>query len=471
MGIQKRIEELILVALISMNVLEMFNLLPGVAGFFKAVMSFTAIGFVLYKVSLSEVFFGVTDKRIDFFLIFSYFTLIISKFVQYCISAYQEAEILQEFFGFIITNAVPGENGFLGFEKIGFIMGVTLLVLISIYVTLKVNFKEPSILSTIHIKNTKFPMTLITLFGFFIIFFNPVMEWFTLVIDTPLVVIVLFVYIFKMHDAGKNMDEEEILFKISDAAETFVEDFISLFHSKKTIFLGISALLALHLVADIGGYMIPYAFSSGSLYSEGTSIAQIFGADKAHITVQSEQIILLFDYILSTLGMMLLLLFPAILWYMVYRNNLGRFPKLILALFYACLVLMVFTPVYTFGRFSEDNIVGVKITANSINDRPFIKYMVIAAVTFIVVLALSYIEVINLFLNYLLAMIGLGFFGAYLYNYFMSTIAYYIGFINQLALSGTIDNLYLIPFNAIFLILLSIFYMFGYLTFAVEIFE
>ena len=80
--VQKVVEELILIVLILMNVFEFLGLLPGDAGFIKVIISMTALGYVLYKVSLSDIFFGTRNQNLDFALIISYFLLIVNKFVE-----------------------------------------------------------------------------------------------------------------------------------------------------------------------------------------------------------------------------------------------------------------------------------------------------------------------------------------------------------------------------------------------------
>ena len=80
---QKIIEEVILITLISMNLLEFTGLLPGEASFVKAIISLTGVGYVLYKSSFSDIFFGEQNKKIDTILMFSYFLMIFNKFIQF----------------------------------------------------------------------------------------------------------------------------------------------------------------------------------------------------------------------------------------------------------------------------------------------------------------------------------------------------------------------------------------------------
>ena len=103
--VQKFVEELILIILILMNVFEFLGLLPGDVGFIKVVISMTALGYVLFKVSLSDIFFGTKNQNLDFALIFSYFLLIVNKFVEFSNMAKEDSQFLHDFFTFIVNNA------------------------------------------------------------------------------------------------------------------------------------------------------------------------------------------------------------------------------------------------------------------------------------------------------------------------------------------------------------------------------
>ena len=104
--IHKWIEESILIALIAMNIFEVFGLLPGEIGFIKAIISMTGLGYVLFKASLTDIFFGVKHKSIDLFLILSYFMLIINKIVQFSNGLIHESHYWTDFFGAIVQNHI-----------------------------------------------------------------------------------------------------------------------------------------------------------------------------------------------------------------------------------------------------------------------------------------------------------------------------------------------------------------------------
>ena len=95
------------------------------------------------------------------------------------------------------------------------------------------------------------------------------MEWLAIAIDAPLLVIALFIYLFFVIKHHKGFHAESMIFKLGNVGERFYEKFISLFHSKRGLFLGIAGMLVLHLLTDVGNFVIPYTFfSHDPLYFE-----------------------------------------------------------------------------------------------------------------------------------------------------------------------------------------------------------
>jgi len=75
--------------------------------------------------------------------------------------------------------------------------------------------------------------------------------------DAPLVLLAIFFYLFYIIRKHKKYNVESFLYKIGNFGDEFYERFISLFHGKKTIFMGISGILVLHLLTDFGNFIIP----------------------------------------------------------------------------------------------------------------------------------------------------------------------------------------------------------------------
>ncbi len=491
--VQKRIEEIILILLIAMNLLEVAGLLPGEVEFFKAIISVTGLGYVIYKTSLSDIFFGEKNKTLDVMLLSSYFLMISNKFIQFSIASFEEAELLQEFF--LVFNRRANEITFFSL-----IFGLVLIVMISIMATRHLRIKAPSVMHAIHgekIHNpfAKFISVFIIFLGFFIIFFNPVMEWFALVIDAPLVVLVLFIYIFRIHNIGKNRNNEEILFKIAESVETFFEKFIELFHSRRTLFFAISGLLIFHLVADVGAFVLPYSFGTSSIYRQNLedqhdSLHILYEEDKQNFESPVNHLSLFFAYFFNVLGLLYLMLFPCFIWYVIYSVAINHnfqvrhFSNILIALFYGLMVVQLFLPAFSLHAFGYDetsSLYGVDIRTRSVlaSGNSVSMFLLVSVGVFLTTFLLSFLPRIKSMLLGFMSIVGVWFFGIYIFNYFMSTLFYYkfqIPLILSL-IGGSASTAWimgaaiLLPFYILFLLIESVFYIGGFFNFISHMFK
>ena len=72
----------------------------------KKIISWTALGYILYKVSLTKIFFNNRHKHVDLFLIIAYFMLIIKNIVLF------SSGILEEFIAeYNSKHAINTANG------------------------------------------------------------------------------------------------------------------------------------------------------------------------------------------------------------------------------------------------------------------------------------------------------------------------------------------------------------------------
>ncbi len=487
--LHKVIEQVILIGLILLNVLEFIGVLPGEVELVKMIISITGLAYVLYRASLTDIFFGNKKKRIDLVIIVAYMLLITNKFVQFTHAAGERATLFKPFFRFIL-------DYYTVIELTGFFIGTILLILISIYVTKNVKILEPSILDVFKPKRKigKFFITLVVVVGFHLIFFSLLMEWLSLILDASLVVLAVFLYVFKIHDFGKTQGREVVLNKIAEFVENFVEEFTLLFHSKRTIFLGISALLVLHLITDVGAFILPYNLGTETVYQtsfrEGhENFIDLFQADKLMINDKTEQILLFFGYLFNTIATLFLFIFPAFIWYILYLNTINnekntiQFPDILMSFFYSSLVYFFFLPTYIFSYIRADyvkNLLGVDIQTKSIlaSANSLVLISGIALTVFVGVWVLSKI---NFFKNLLFIIMSLGvivFFGFYIYNFFVSFYFYYVDYLQSLAVSlfehslsfMHLAQIYLFFFNALFLFITILFYVGGYLSFLRSVF-
>ncbi|MCA9459985.1 MAG: hypothetical protein KC550_05550, partial [Nanoarchaeota archaeon] len=154
------------------------------------------------------------------------------------------------------------------FVNYSMVIGILLCIIISIKLLKNYKLEENSLLGSIklseYLKFIKFQyITLIFISLFFaIIIVNLFMEWFALAVDSVILVLGLFYYLFKyIHDHQYNQTSL-YLQKISNSGNNFFQSLITTFSNKKTFFIGISFLLTLHLLVDAGVYLIPYTIGT-----------------------------------------------------------------------------------------------------------------------------------------------------------------------------------------------------------------
>ncbi|MFW6225625.1 MAG: hypothetical protein ACOC3V_01535, partial [bacterium] len=109
-----------------------------------------------------------------------------------------------------------------------------------------------------------FQQTMLTfmLIFFGLIIFTFFMEWFALAVDALILIIGLLYYIILyIHNHTENQISN-LLQSISNSGNQFYQNLILFFSNKKTIFIGISFILTLHLLVDLGVFMVPYTFGT-----------------------------------------------------------------------------------------------------------------------------------------------------------------------------------------------------------------
>ena len=218
------IEELLLVFLIIINILEFAGLLTFELSYIDNIIDWVCLGYLLYLVSPTELFYGYKDKFVDALFIIAYFSLVMTDFVGFTadnlgnVSAVSDS-LLIPFYIFVTQNAltIVTYSIYLGF-------GILLLIA-SFNLFMNVEIKEPSILAIFHspgpaqgmwkkIERTvsSFLLSLI----FFFVVFKIVIEWLGWVVDSSIFILALFFYFFFVLKHAKKFDVESILFKLGN---------------------------------------------------------------------------------------------------------------------------------------------------------------------------------------------------------------------------------------------------------------
>lgn len=576
-----RIEEIILVLVLLLNVADFFEVLTPTLNYVKAIVSWTALGYILYKVSLTKIFFGTINRRVDAALIMTYFLLIINKVMSYAHLTYTELqekaveiltiqvleqlpkqavaltvitnqlgevssiftyEVIREFLAqlsfnnpvvylkivdgiyeqffavttisFSITNIGNYIDGALFFlikflvdnsiiiEKISFYAGCILLVILALYAARQIKTVSPSLLHILHddhaIKTAKqyikhSCIVFLVFVGFFIIVFNLVMEWLTVAVDAPLLMVGIALYFFLLIKHHKKFNIESTIYKLGSYGEGFYEKFISLFHTKNGLRLGISGMLVLHILTDLGMFLIPYTiYNHEAIYAvqdveyfseqheplvtildfftENKEGLLFYDLSKAQTFWQGINIITI--YASNILAMIFLFVTPAVIWYHAFTRKSEHPHEYTVILFFTSLAVFLLFPLFTMTTLKTDILTGVdiqtKALANQLEGTKEFFLALILPISIVISLCFAYLYKqlhLKKSMYFCIAAISVLFFGIYIAYFLTDNIIYYTGFMSDLLAA----QLYLpLVYAILFFTLTTMFYVMGFIFFIYE---
>lgn len=465
MNFLKRFEvgvaEAILLFLVILNILDFTKVLPADLDFIKKIISWTALGYLFYKVSITKILFGTRMKATDCFILTAFFLFIIKNFVGFAISAVHETSPrLIPLYRWLIANAS-------GFEKITFIIAGILLILISIYLT-TIRMKKPSLMHLIHEddeakgfgKILRFFSIYLVLIAFFVVVFNLAMEWLTMVVDAPLLIFLALLYLIGIVKHKKHFSTASLLYRLGNAGESFYEKFLDLFHEKKNIYLGIAGMLVLHVLTDVVAFLIPHIIIVRDvLYFEQAAATHVpvfilFLKDWLLVSGISK-ISLFFIYLFNVIGIFLLFLGPVYIWTYAFENRYVKPQNWLLTLYYVCLTSVLILPIFQLKAFKNLAIVGVDVLTHQIaflsnvnivlffslfmgfffymlarKVYPRVRHLafIIIEIYFAYYIYLFFASIAGFYLKAVPVLLRTSWFiGAYMFLFFMITILFYIG--------------------------------------------
>jgi len=375
-------------------------------------------------------------------------------------------------------------------ERFALIAGLVILTVLAFYMALRIPIKSPSLLhlmeewgpvpTSLKSLAVRFLLLFVALNFFYIAIFNLTVEWFAFAVDAPILMIGLMFYLLFWIKHHKRFRPESIVFKIGQFGEESYKRFIGLFHSKKGLVLGLAGILVLHLLTDIGNFLVPYAVGfHDPLYFQalGPGHAPLFSLEDAishstnshyfaDIALSDARLSLAYLYLMNLVGYTLLFLAPAVVWYSIFVGRRVKPGSWSLGLFYAS-VLVVFTaPALVVSKVRASHVVGVDITTQSLLAQNLdIAGIAIASIlAFALAFALSWTRmrkllVIGAFI------LGTVFFSLYIYFYFTDIFAYYVGAASQAMRSGEFAiGMYMV----IFMSLTMAMYAGGFLAYLYE---
>lgn len=476
--IEFRIEELVLLLIVVLNIWDATAGLPADLDYIKKIISWSALGFLLYKSQPTKILFGnpssvLFGKRklgLDVIIILAYFSMFIKNLVSYAINVRGSGSDLL----FPLYSALIAHAGLI--ELIGLYIGLFLLLVVAIRFTLLVPIKKPSVMSLLHKPGPvprsfgpffgRVATTYFVLLAFFIVVFNLIMEWLAVAIDAPLLMIGLATYIFFVIKHKEKFSPDSFLFRFGDFGSSFYKDVIRHFMFKKTIFRAIGGILVLHVLTDALNFLWPFVFNTTSNYYFGLfaaqhlSAVQIFALDSVGMALSS-QVLLGVALVGNIFGMLFLLGFPGLMWYLVYKNRPFHPTRGLLGLIFFSLFSLLLTPAFTLRPIKSLILTGVDIAGQSAVSNAWLPLewgVFVAATVSVIIIVLSSRLRIERFFMQLLIHVSQLFFTVYIAMFFFSVARYYVITIGLLGVAG--KGLIALIF-ALFLAINGVFYIFG----------
>jgi len=385
--------------------------------------------------------------------------------------------VILQFYNTLVNNSAL-------INKASFLIGIFGLLLVALYTAFTGTVSKKSVLAVLGAKIgiAKKPLTITKRFflltiiysAFFIIIFNLFMEWFAIAVDAPLIMIGLITYIFlfvkyasrrRKKFAEKELRVDDFIERINGFGFNFYYKFVDLFKKKKTILLGLSGILILHLLTDIVNYLLPYLIGIKDIlylgrFSYGhNSLFHYLEPFKGNIVLLLKELVV---YLGNFLGVFFLLFLPAYIWYKMLlskehpceKNHSGE-PKLgplTTFLAYFSLLIFLLIPAFKFtGLNINSGIIGVNILTQEATP-------IFLTINFCLLIALV-LALLIAFINYKdfwhltilpLIVASIIILGVYAYHFFMSSFEYYaltaFSQLSSLTISGIILGFFLILF-------------------------
>lgn len=407
-SLKKKVEigigEIIILALILVDILEFAGLLPYSLNYMDNVLEWAGLCYLLYKADLTEIFFGYKDKKIDVMLIIAYLLMIIKDFVVFSKASIESVTSVQYSFivplyTFILDHAYE-------LQMWTFCAGAVILMgIAALNLFLNFEVKKPSIMAMLHeegrpanfmdrLKRTFSSFIIFVLF--FIFVFNLIMEWVAWAIDSSILIIAVFVYLFIFIKIYKKFEVTNFIYKIGDGTSDFYTNFIKLFHEKSTILIGVAGILVLHIITDGGIFIIPYILGKDIQYfaNLGAGHDTIIELARASLsaaggTTMMKGLVVL-GYALNSIAAVLLFVGPAFIWYELYSRKKVHIPKIVYFLFFSSVSYLILNPVFGIKRIGMGDIAGVDIFTKGLSSSSIMMQTLIALAIGIIAFAMRY---------------------------------------------------------------------------------
>ncbi len=392
------LEIVVLSILVILNILDFFERLTPELDYIKKIISWSALCYILYRASLSKMFFGHTLPFFDMSIILGFFSMVLKNFIHYARIVYDGLEggglVLDEatgmltmsghtFMGYDVPNylvrlyslMVENEQSLLLW---GFVFGFCVMTLLALVSAKFIFVKAPSLMYALGVEGSahsffdvikRFFVNYFVYLSFFVVIFNLVMEWLAIAVDAPLLMVGLVFYFF-----SGNLGISQKLEKLGNMGSDFYEDFMDHFKDKSMIVWGVAGMLVLHLITDIPNLIFPYIIGlSGILYSgavETVTVWEIALGSLQGIAI-TDQIVIMSGYVLNVIGILMLMIAPGFIWYHVYKESEFDISPLLIFIFVASSLYYLLDPLFSVSMVDSSVLLGASINILEISPSLF----------------------------------------------------------------------------------------------------
>jgi hypothetical protein len=416
--------EFYLIALIIINLTDLFDMLPGEADIAKKIFSWVVVVHLLATISMSTIFFGERRTWVDRQLIIAFTLLSMQTILAYAVEVIRRFGADPSYLTFTplvkLLAMISNPAVLISISNWLKYVGFAWLAALAFYCALNVSFSERSVLGVMHeegpptrrfLKTTiRFLLVLIVLNAFSLFVFNLLLEWMGWAVDAPLLVVALAYYVFLAVKhyflTGRGYNLIEFLEQVENFSESFAKRFVELFHDRQTFYIGFVGLLVFHILTDIGTFLIPYVTGLerqlyGSLH-EVVGHSPLFVGEGALLVRDAATLslpdlgLLLSVYILNVIAILSFMLAPVYLWYCLYTGTRIRWGTTFVVLFGISCTVFLITPTFNLAPMAAsaahgDIMMGVDMTTHSIfeSGRSVITSLAIGLFVGIILLLLS----------------------------------------------------------------------------------
>ncbi|MBS3142932.1 hypothetical protein J4464_06100 [Candidatus Woesearchaeota archaeon] len=432
--IPRTLERVFLVFLILLNLLDLLGYLSPTWDFVQKIISVGLLLYFMYKIDFMRIMFGAPRHfLVDGVIVVAYFSFLFKAFVKF-MSVYTDPESAMYAFATSVTDAAP----FL--ETAAFYVGGILLLLLSAYLAYTLRIRRPSFMAIIHEDGSpprtpgafvvRYCSVFLVLIAFFLFVFNLMVDWLSVALDAPILMTGIVFYVYLIVFRKEHFKPDSLLHKIGDFGSGFYNEFVSLFHSRKTIPLAFSGLLILHLITDLSIFMIP------ALFGFKNEVYYQFLTEQSHQPLQAlfmqeavrmpgiQMIGLSYVYALNIVSILFFLVLPAYMWYKIYNRKMVRIPRVFVGIFFASVVVFLLAPVFTIKPLLTHGLVGVDFVTHTAQEKIPLSSVFLASL--LAGVAAWYSTRFRRYTIIATMLIAHAFFGLYVYYFFRTTMAYYV---------------------------------------------